>query len=155
MKHSSYDKLGVIIPGYYTILLFSTPRHYAASLFNRCTRQPLPQMHGEPIPIVTWSPTMWAHPSSCHSTGPIRSRETWTETLTLYSLSQHTNKLVFLHGNCAKSPFMLARGVPSNTKKSVLDVWNACHCVPIRAEDKDKLTFIIPWRLQIPQGSKN
>ena len=27
--------------------------HYAASTFNRCTRQPLPQMQGEPMPIIT------------------------------------------------------------------------------------------------------
>ena len=38
----------------------------------------------------------------------------------------------------------------------MLDVWNAYHFVPIRAEDKDKTTFITPWGhyryLWAPQG---
>ena len=53
-----------------------------------------------------------------------------------------------------KSPFILAAEVPANTKK--LEVWNAYHSVAIRAEDKDKLTFITPWGryryLRAPQG---
>ena len=40
--------------------------------------------------------------------------------------------------------------------KSVLDVWNTYHSVPIRAEDKDKTTFITTWGhyryLRAPQG---
>ena len=44
-----------------------------------------------------------------------------------------------------KSPFALASEVPRGTVKSVLDVWNAYHSVPIRTEDKDKSTFITPW----------
>ena len=54
------------------------------------------------------------------------------------------------------SPFALASEFPRGTVKSVLDVWNAYHSVPIRAEDKDKLTFIKPWGryryLRAPQG---
>ena len=50
----------------------------------------------------------------------------------------------------------LASEVPSNMKKSVLDVWNAYHAVPIKEEDRDKLTFITPWGryryLKAPQG---
>ena len=41
-------------------------------------------------------------------------------------------------------------------KKSVLDVWNAYHAVPIKEEDREKLTFITPWGryryLKAPQG---
>ena len=41
-------------------------------------------------------------------------------------------------------------------KKSVLDVWNAYQTVPIKKEDRDKLTFITPWGryryLKAPQG---
>ena len=44
-----------------------------------------------------------------------------------------------------KSPFALASEVPRGTVKSVLDVWNAYHFVPIRTEDKDKTTVITPW----------
>ena len=31
---------------------------------------------------------------------------------------------------------MLATGVPANTVKSVLDVWNSFHSVPVRVEDR-------------------
>ena len=44
-----------------------------------------------------------------------------------------------------KSPFTIAPEVPSHIKKSVLDVWNAYHAVPIKEEDRDKLTFITIW----------
>ena len=44
-----------------------------------------------------------------------------------------------------KSPFALASQVPRNKKKSVLDVWNAYHSVPVREEDQHKLTFITQW----------
>ena len=35
---------------------------------------------------------------------------------------------------------MLASDVPANTVKSVLDIWNSFHSVPVREEDRDKLT---------------
>ena len=44
-----------------------------------------------------------------------------------------------------RSPFALASQVPRNMKKSVLDVWNAYHSVPVREEDQHKLTFITQW----------
>ena len=44
-----------------------------------------------------------------------------------------------------KSPFALASQVPRNMTKSVLDVWNAYHSVPVREEDQHKLTFITQW----------
>ena len=50
----------------------------------------------------------------------------------------------------------MARDVPKYTKKSVLDIWNAYHSVPIREEDRDKTTFITEtgtYRyLRAPQG---
>ena len=56
-----------------------------------------------------------------------------------------------------KPPIMLAMEVPANTKKSVLDVWNAFHSVPVKEEDRHKLTFIAGdghrYRyLRAPQG---
>ena len=55
-----------------------------------------------------------------------------------------------------RSPFMLASAVPAGTVKSVLDVWNSFHSVPLRMEDRDKTTFITPWgrfRYKVaPQG---
>ena len=51
---------------------------------------------------------------------------------------------------------MLASAVPAGKKKSVLDVWNSFHSVPLRLEDRDKTTFITPWgrfRYRVaPQG---
>ena len=50
----------------------------------------------------------------------------------------------------------MAMDVPKYTKKSVLDIWNAYHSVPIREEDRDKTTFITEtgtYRyLRAPQG---
>ena len=55
-----------------------------------------------------------------------------------------------------QTPFLLASQVPAKMKKSTLDVWNAYHCVPVRLEDRDKLTFITQWGryryLKAPQG---
>ena len=51
---------------------------------------------------------------------------------------------------------MLASSVPPGKKKSVLDVWNSFHSVPIKLEDRHKTTFITPWgrfRYKVaPQG---
>ena len=55
------------------------------------------------------------------------------------------NDASVLQTHHTKSPFAFASEVPRGIVKSVLDVWNAYHSVPIRAEDKDKLTFIMPW----------
>ena len=55
-----------------------------------------------------------------------------------------------------RSPFKMAMDVPKYTKKSVLDVWNAYHAVPIREEDKHKTSFITEDRryryCRAPQG---
>ena len=40
---------------------------------------------------------------------------------------------------------MLTSDIPSGTIKSVLDVWNSYHSVPVMKEDRDKLTFLTPW----------
>ena len=51
---------------------------------------------------------------------------------------------------------MLASDVPAGKVKSVLDVWNSFHSVPLKMEDRDKTTFITPWgrfRYRVaPQG---
>ena len=43
------------------------------------------------------------------------------------------------------SPWHLARSVPANTLKSVCDVWNAYHTVPIRTQDRKYTQFVTPW----------
>ena len=43
------------------------------------------------------------------------------------------------------SPWHLARSVPANMVKSVCDVWNSYHTVPIRVQDRKYTQFITPW----------
>ena len=43
-------------------------KHYSASSFNRCTRQPLPKMQGEPMPIVTDADVV---PTAVHTPIPV------------------------------------------------------------------------------------
>ena len=89
----------------------------------------------EPVPINT--PTTWCARMvvvAKHDGSPRRT----VDFRALNSASQRQT-------HHTKSPFTLASEVPSNMKKSVLDVWNAYHAVPIKEEDRDKLTFITPW----------
>ena len=55
------------------------------------------------------------------------------------------------------SPWHLARSVPANTIKSICDVWNGYHTVPIREEDRKYTQFITPWGrfryCRAPQGA--
>ena len=152
--------------------------HYASSAFNRCTRQTLPLMKGDPLPIIT-DPA--AQPVAVHSPipvalhwekkvkedldrdvalgviepVPINTPVTWCSkmivvpkhdgsprrTVDLQSLNKASVRQTF-H---TRTPFMLASDVPSGTVKSVLDVWNSYHSVPVVKEDRDKLTFLTPW----------
>ena len=43
------------------------------------------------------------------------------------------------------SPFLQARSVPKNTRKTIFDAWNGYHCVPLYKDDKHYTTFITPW----------
>ena len=89
----------------------------------------------EPVPINT--PTTWCARMvvvAKHDGSPRRT----VDLMALNSASQRQT-------HHTKSPFTLASEVPSNMKKSVLDLWNAYHAVPIKEEDRDKLTFITPW----------
>ena len=69
---------------------------------------------------------------------------------------QSLNKASVRQTHHTKSPFMLASSVPAGKVKSVLDVWNSFHSVPLAEEDRDKTTFITPWgryRYKVsPQG---
>ena len=151
--------------------------NYASSAFNRCTRQTLPLMRGDPLPIIT-DPAV--QPVAIHSPipvalhwekkvkedldrdvalgviepVPINTPVTWClkmivvpkhdgsprRTVDLQSLNKASVRQTF-H---TRTPFMLASDVPSGTTKSVLDVWNSYHSVPVVKEDRDKLTFLTP-----------
>ena len=163
--------------------------HYASSSFNRCTRQPLPRMRGEPMPIFT---NEGATPVAAHT--PIQVPAHWTaqvkadldrdvalgiiEPVPLNTVTTWCARMVVVpkqdgsprrtvdfkalndaskrQTHHTQTPFLLASQVPAKMKKSTLDVWNAYHCVPIRPEDREKLTFITQWGryryLKAPQG---
>ena len=89
----------------------------------------------EPVPVntpVTWCSRMILVPK--HNGQPRRCVDL-----------QALNRASVRQTHHTRSPFMLASSVPAGKKKSVLDVWNSFHAVPIRAEDRDKTTFITPW----------
>ena len=100
----------------------------------------------EPDPIntpVTWCRRMVTVPK--HN-GDLR------RTVDMQSL----NRASVRQTHPTRSPFMLASSVPAGKTKSVLDIWNSFHSVPLMEEDRDKTTFITPWgrfRYKVsPQG---
>ena len=56
------------------------------------------------------------------------------------------------------SPFNLASSILPNTRKTILDAWNAYHLLPLSEEARDATTFITEWGryryLRGPQGFK-
>ena len=66
------------------------------------------------------------------------------------------NKYCMREVHSSKSPFTLARSVPGNSVKTVLDAWNGFHSVPIQEEDRHLFTFATPIGLlrykRAPQG---
>ena len=164
-------------------------KHYAASAFNKCTRQALPMMRGDPLPIPVRKD---AKPVAVHTPVPVplhweekvkrdllrdvslgviepvplNTPVTWCHRMVTVPKHngeprrtvdmQSLNKASVRQTHYTKSPFMLASSVPADKIKSVLDVWNSFHSVPLVEEDRDKTTFITPWgryRYRVaPQG---
>ena len=150
-------------------------KHYASSSFNRCTRQILPMMKGEPLRIHTKPDAI---PIAVHSPIPVpihwreqveadlerdvalgviepvptNTPSTWISRMVLVPKHDGSprrtvdfkalNDASVRQTHHSESPFMLATRVPSNMKKSVLDVWNSYHSVPVHEDDHHKLTFI-------------
>ena len=160
--------------------------HYAGSAFNRCTRQTLPLMKGEPRQIPVGSDV---RPTAVHTPVPVplhweakvnrdlmrdialgviepvpvNTPVTWC--LRMVVVPKHNgkprrtvdmqslNRASVRQTHHTKSPFMLTSAVPAGKIKSVLDVWNSFHSVPIVKEDRDKTTFITPFgrfRYRVP-----
>lgn len=69
---------------------------------------------------------------------------------------QALNKYACRDTHHTPSPFHLARSVPHNMLKTVLDAWNGYHSVPIEEADYIITTFITPfgryWYKVAPQG---
>ena len=70
--------------------------------------------------------------------------------------SSHMNKFCTREAHGSKSPFQLARSVPPGSIKTVMDLWNGYHSVPICEEDRHYTTFTTQYGLfrycRAPQG---
>ena len=51
------------------------------------------------------------------------------------------NKYCKREVHTSKAPFNLAKSVPSNSVKTVVDAWNGYHAIPVRGADRKYLTF--------------
>ena len=102
----------------------------------------------EKVPVGT--PTTWCAPMvtvAKHDGTPRR-------TVDFQKINEHSVRQT--HPTTA--PYIQASSIPANTKKTVLDVWNSYHSVPIAKNDVEAgyTTFITPWGryryLTSPQG---
>ena len=100
----------------------------------------------EPVPVntpVTWCHRMVVVPK--HNGEPRRTVD-----------MQALNRASVRQTPLTRSPFMLASSVPAGRMKSVIDIWNSFHSVPLTEGHRDKTTFITPWgryRYRVsPQG---
>ena len=87
--------------------------------------------YGEPI--------TWCHPMTItrkHDGSPRR-------TVDLSQLNKHCKR----ETHSSESPFHVARRIPSQTWKTVTDVWNGFHLIPLRESDRHYTTFITPFGL--------
>ena len=70
--------------------------------------------------------------------------------------TSHMNKFCTREAHGSKSPFQLARSVPPASIKTVLDLWNGYHSVPICEEDRHYTNFTTQYGLfrycRAPQG---
>ena len=71
---------------------------------------------------------------------------------------QRLNEATYRATHHTSSPFNLASSIPPNTRKTILDAWNAYHLLPLSEEARDATTFITEWGryryLRGPQGFK-
>ena len=66
------------------------------------------------------------------------------------------NKYCKREVHTSKAPFNLAKSVPSNSVKTVVDAWNGYHAIPVKGSDRKYLTFATNLGLfrymRAPQG---
>ncbi len=100
----------------------------------------------EPVPVGT--PTTWC---SRMITTPKKSGEPRI-VIDLQSLNAVSRR----ETHHTPSPWNLACTIPKGMKKSILDVWNGFHLIPLALESRDKTTFLSEWGryryLRAPQG---
>ena len=88
----------------------------------------------EPVPIGT--PTTWCHKMVVVAKKSGKPRRT----VDLQPLNKHAIR----ETHHTESPFHLARAVPPNTLKTVMDAWNGYHSIPLHEQDRHYTTFITP-----------
>ena len=102
----------------------------------------------EPVPLGT--PTIWCSKMvvvAKKDGSPRRTIDLQRLNAATYRTTHHTS-----------SPFNLASSIPPNTRKTILDAWNAYHLLPLSDGARDATTFITEWGryryLRGPQGFK-
>ena len=58
---------------------------------------------------------------------------------------QPLNKYAKRETHHTQSPFLQARSVPRNTRKTIFDAWNGYHSIPLHKDDRHLTTFITSW----------
>ena len=88
----------------------------------------------EPVPVGT--PVTWCHKMVVVPKKSGKPRRT----VDLQPLNKHAIR----ETHHTESPFHLARAVPPDTLKTVIDNWNGFHGIPLHDDDKHYTTFITP-----------
>ena len=89
----------------------------------------------EPVPVG--KPVTWCHRMVICA----KKNEKPRRTIDFQSLNSHPTR----ESHHTQSPFHQARSVPHGKKKTVFDVWNGYHSVPLHPDDRHYTTFITPW----------
>lgn len=88
----------------------------------------------EPVPVGT--PVTWCHKMVVVAKKSGKPRRTVD--------LQPLNKYAIRETHHTESPLHLARAVPPNTFKTVMDAWNGYHSIPLHKDDRHLTTFITP-----------
>ena len=132
----------------------------------------IPVVHNTPLPVpVHWMNDVKAGLDEDVRLGviepvPIGERVTWCHRMVICTKKngkprrtvdfQPLNRHAVRETHHTQSPFIQARNVPGNTKKTTLDAWNGYHSVKLHPDDTHLTTFITPWgryRYKVaPQG---
>ena len=160
-------KLKQYLLDYYRSSTFNTCEHKPLPLMEgppmklMVDKDATPVAHHTPVPVpLHWQEQVKADIDRDVSLGvqepvPIGEPVTWCHRVVVCAKKngkprrtvdfQPLNKFATRETHHTQSPFLQARAVPHGMKKTVFDVWNGYHSVPIREEDCHLTTFITPW----------
>lgn len=160
-------KLKQYLLDYYRSSTFNTCEHQPLPLMEgppmklMIEKDATPVAHHSPVPVpVHWQEQVKADILRDVALGvlepvPIGEPVTWCHRMVVCAKKngqprrtvdfQPLNKYATRETHHTQSPFLQARAVPHNMKKTIFDAWNGYHSVPIREEDRHLTTFITPW----------